>query len=72
MIAAAFGCNGPHGQGAPAGDGYLDPNQPAGALIQTTQQGRTYFSVNGRSKGIEGHSPFGDAIGQFEFDVEIQ
>ncbi len=61
------GCGGPHGNGAAAGVGFLVEDAPAGALIMTTRDGRTWFSVNGR-RGIA----FKDNEGFYEFDLEIK
>jgi len=60
------GCSGPSGDGAPAGTGFLAPEEPAGALIMRTRDGRTWFSVNGRSGGFAGNEGF------YEFDAEIK
>jgi hypothetical protein len=43
------GCNGPQGRDKPAGPGFLAPDEPRGALISKTVDGRTYFSVNDQS-----------------------
>ena len=42
------GCSGPSGNGTAAGAGFLDPGAPTGALILSTREGRTWFSVNHR------------------------
>jgi hypothetical protein len=61
------GCGGPSGNGKPAGAGFLAAGAPAGALIMRNREGRTWFSVNGRSGGsFEGNQGF------YEFDVEIK
>lgn len=40
-------CTGPQGLGdRPAGQGFVDPTKPAGALLLDTRDGRTRFSVN--------------------------
>jgi hypothetical protein len=59
-------CSGPQGSGAPAGDGFLVPEEPAGALVSRRAGDRTYFSVNGR-----GGAAFQHQDGYFEFDVAI-
>ena len=61
------GCGGPSGTGGPAGAGFLAEGEPAGALITRTHDGRTWFSVNGRSG-----SGFGGNEGFYEFDVEVK
>jgi hypothetical protein len=61
----AEGCNGPAGNPAIHDSKSLLPDQPAGALILHTKDGRTYFSVNDRS------GSFGDNEGFFEFDVAL-
>ena len=61
------GCGGPSGTGGPAGVGFLAEDEPAGALITRTRDGRTWFSVNGRSS-----TGFGGNEGFYEFDVEIK
>lgn len=58
------GCGGPSRDGAPAGSGFLAEEQPAGALITKTREGRTWFSVNGR-----GGAAFRSNEGFYEFDV---
>lgn len=63
----ANGCSGPSGDGTPAGAGFLAADAPAGALIMSARQGRTWFSVNGRS-GLE----FKNNQGFYEFDLEIK
>lgn len=55
-------CNGPDGNGVVAGEGFLAPDRPQGALIVRTKDGRIDFSVNGRNAT--------DNQGFFEFDVE--
>ncbi|HML16034.1 MAG TPA: L-type lectin-domain containing protein [Bryobacteraceae bacterium] len=55
-------CNGPDGNGILAGDGFLAPDRPPGALVVRTKDGRIDFSVNGRNAA--------DNQGYFEFDVE--
>lgn len=60
------GCSGPGGDGAQAGIGFLAPDEPAGALIMRTHDGRTWFSVNGRS------GEFTPNEGFYEFDVDIK
>jgi hypothetical protein len=64
----AEGCSGPEGTGAaPAGQKeFLAPDQKAGALVMKNAGGRTWFSVNDRSRG------FADNQGYFEFDVRVQ
>lgn len=54
-------CNGPDGNSVIAGDGFLAPGRPQGALIVRTKDGKTDFSVNGRNAA--------DNQGFFEFDV---
>jgi len=61
------GCGGPSGNGGAAGAGFLAEGSPAGALIMRTRDGRTWFSVNGRSGAA-----FQDNEGFYEFDVEIK
>ena len=61
------GCGGPSGTGGPAGAGFPAEGEPAGALITRNHDGRTWFSVNGRSgAGFEGNEGF------YEFDVEVR
>jgi hypothetical protein len=61
------GCSGPAGSGTPAGAGFLAADVPAGALIMSTREGRTWFSVNGRSDlGFKNNEGF------YEFDLEIK
>jgi hypothetical protein len=60
-------CHGALGDGKPAGEGYLVPDQAAGALVTKTADGRTYFSVNGRSG-----ASFQTHEGYFEFDVSVR
>ncbi len=62
----ADGCNGPAGSAIIREPNSLVPDQPAGALVMRTNDGRTYFSVNDRS------GSFGDNEGFFEFDVELR
>lgn len=57
-------CSGPTGAGTSAGPGFLAPDSPAGALIMMTDQGRTWFSINGRS--------FENNEGFYEFDLEVK
>jgi hypothetical protein len=59
-------CSGPQGSGAPAGEGFLAPEKPAGALVGKSVGDRTYFSVNGVSGAAFQHQD-----GYFEFDVAI-
>ena len=60
------GCSGPKGNGPPAGEGFLAPDQPAGALVSKTTGARTFFSVNDRSgAAFQTHDGF------FEFDVSL-
>lgn len=59
-------CQGPPGDGEAAGEGYLVPHEPAGALVTKTADGRTYFSVNGRSGAFQAQE------GYFEFDVTVR
>ena len=61
------GCSGPAGKGEAAGPGFLAPDHPAGALIQKTQDGRTWFSVNGRSG-----TTFNANEGFYELDAEVR
>lgn len=61
----AEGCSGPVGKSA-AGPGFLDAGSAAGALIVKTRDGRTWFSVNGRSGDFRGNEGF------YEFDVEVK
>lgn len=56
-------CNGPEGDGTIAGDSFLAPDRPRGALIVRTKDGRIDFSVNGRNAK--------DNQGYFEFDVTV-
>jgi len=60
-------CHGALGDGQPAGEGYLVPHKAAGALVTKTADGRTYFSVNGRSG-----ASFQANEGYFEFDVTVR
>lgn len=60
-------CNGPAGNGQPAGPEFLAPDKTVGELIVKTLGGRTYFSVNGPSGPA-----FQDQQGYFEFDVTIK
>ncbi len=60
-------CHGSLGDGKPAGEGYLVPHEAAGALVTKTADGRTYFSVNGRSgASFQAHE------GYFEFNVTVR
>ena len=61
------GCAGPSGKTGAAGAGFLAEDKPAGALIMTNRDGRTWFSVNGR-----GGMAFKDNEGFYEFDLEIK
>jgi hypothetical protein len=65
-LPASQGCGGPSGNGGTAGTEFLAKDNPAGALIMRTQEGRTWFSVNGRS------AVFKDNEGFYEFDLEIR
>jgi hypothetical protein len=65
-IPASQGCGGPSGHDGAAGTGFPAKDNPAGALIMRTHDGRTWFSVNGRSDG------FLDNEGLYEFDLEIR
>jgi hypothetical protein len=67
MQAGADGCSGPSGNGTAAGAGFLDSGAPTGALILSTREGRTWFSVNHRIG-----TGFKDNEGFFEFDVELK
>lgn len=62
----AISCHGAEGDRKRAGEGFLKPEEAAGALVWKVQGGRIYFSVNDRS---------GDAFrahgGWFEFDVNV-
>jgi hypothetical protein len=60
------GCSGPAGSGARGGEGFLVPDAAAGALVMSTHDGRSWFSVNGRRMG------FGENEGFFEFDVRLK
>jgi len=60
-------CRGPSGNGAAAGEGFLVPAAPAGALVSKTSGGRTYFSVNDRSGDC-----FQKHDGFFEFDLVVK
>jgi hypothetical protein len=60
-------CNGPQGRGKRAGEGFLAPDNGAGALISKTTGSHAYFSVNDRSgAGFQKHE------GYFEFDVLVK
>jgi hypothetical protein len=60
-------CGGPAGKGALAGDGFLVPAELPGSLVIKTVNGRTWFSVNGRSgEAFQNHQGF------FEFDVLVR
>lgn len=66
--APAFqGCSGAQGNQGVAGAGFLAEDRPAGALIMKTDDGRTWFSVNGRTGGA-----FKDNEGFYEFDLEVR
>jgi hypothetical protein len=67
LKAGSDGCSGPSGNGAAAGAGFLDPDAPSGALILSTRNDRTWFSVNHRAS-----TSFKDNEGFFEFDVELK
>jgi hypothetical protein len=58
------GCSGPEGAGI-ANKEFVRPDRQAGALVMKTGHGRTWFSVNDRSRG------FGDNQGYFEFEVRV-
>jgi hypothetical protein len=60
------GCSGPVSTGVPSSPDFLAPNQPICALITRTQEGRTWFSVNGRIGTMRSSQGF------FEFDVELK
>jgi hypothetical protein len=64
---AAASCSGPEGRGKLAGEGFLEPDKPVGALISKTTGNRTYFSVNDR-----GGTSFEKHQGYFEFDVVVK
>jgi hypothetical protein len=49
-----------------AGARFLADDAPAGALIMKSQDGRTWFSVNGRG------TAFKDNEGFYKFDLEIK
>jgi len=59
-------CNGPAGNSKRAGSEFPLPHAAVGALIVKTAGGRTYFSVNDRSRAFENHQ------GYFEFDVTLK
>jgi hypothetical protein len=59
-------CNGPQGDGKPAGAGFLSESANAGALISKITDGYAWFSVNGRSG-----PDFQKHQGYFEFDVRL-
>jgi hypothetical protein len=63
----AGSCSGPEGRGTRAGEGFLEPDRAAGALISKTTGKRTYFSVNDRSG-----ADFQKHQGYFEFDVVVK
>lgn len=63
----ADGCSGPAGNGTPASAGFLAGDEPPGALLMRTRQGRVWFSVNGQS-GVD----FRNNQGFYEFDLEIR
>jgi hypothetical protein len=60
-------CNGPQGDGKPAGEGFLSPSNSAGALVSRTTGGYAYFSVNGHSG-----ADFQKHAGYFEFNVLVK
>jgi hypothetical protein len=60
------GCGGPPGAADAAGTGFLVPDAPAGALVNSNRDGRTWFSVNGRTGAFDGNEGF------YEFDVELE
>lgn len=60
------GCSGPSGTGAAAGGEFLLGDSPAGALVMKSENGRTWFSVNGRD------ATFKDNQGFYEFDTELK
>jgi hypothetical protein len=64
----AEGCGGPESAAATARgqEEFLAPDRKAGAPIMKNAGGRTWFSVNGRSRGLA------DNQGYFEFDAGIQ
>lgn len=62
----ASGCSGPAGNGTIAGAGFLVAEAPAGALIMSTREGQTWFSVNGRAGGFKSNEGF------YEFDLDIK
>jgi len=64
---ASQGCGGPSGNGGAAGAGFLAEDKPPGALIMKNRDGRTWFSVNGRSS-----IAFKDNEGFYVFDLEIK
>ncbi len=71
-----YGCNGPEGNGNLAGATFVSPAGKAGALIVTTEPGRTTLMVNGRSanaiKENDGSlSGFSGHEGYFELDLRI-
>ncbi len=59
------GCNGPSGSASVRPD-FLVPDQPAGALVLRTRDGRTSFSVNAQP------GSFAINEGFFEFDVVLK
>lgn len=61
------GCSGPAGNGKVAGAGFLAQDYAAGALIMRNRDGRTWFSVNGRSG-----TAFKDNEGFYEFDLQVK
>jgi len=63
----ANGCGGPEGIEGPRNESLLDPNRPAGALITKTENGKTWFTLNGR-KGRH----FADNQGFYEFEVTLR
>ena len=58
-----------------AGEGFLAPDEKAGALTRQTVGGLTKFSINGSIRNVfsnrGGVSEFKDYRGSFEFDVEV-
>lgn len=71
---SSVGCNGPRGNGIRAGEGFLAPSEEVGALIYRTEDGKTYFSVNGRIRNVSRNNDiveFKNHEGAFEFDVEL-
>jgi hypothetical protein len=60
-------CNGPRLNGKQAGEGFLLPDKPVGALVMKMESGRMYFSVNDRDGAA-----FQRHEGYFEFDVTVK